>query len=414
MERNIKFTDFSVYKNNFPVLLKCNFEIEQGLFYVITGNNGAGKSSLLKEIEKKYRMKNQSVCSLYTEKIFEPHTSINQINIFINAPEFLNLLSDFFKTEDFSKSFKDFSSGQQQIITLCALVATKPQVLILDEPFDHIDENNSNLIADHLLELQENGSTIFLATHYVPKALKKNVQNVVMRGGSVVETKQPKVSTPKANETELESHKLNIYKYEVYNFIKSGITLKFLLPLLLSILILGAFTSNPDDQNFSSISTTIIWLAIIASTIALLPFTNSRKNLYIQIGVKPEKTFALLVIYNSVVTLVVTMFGFGSAGILFNQKIDNPILAIGVVTLAGIGLGVSITIVALITKSYINVGALLLLGLIAPLSMGVIRSWESTLENIVQTKNWFVFLLAFILILCSVSVAFAKELVNND
>jgi len=52
-----------------------------------------------------------------------------------------------------------------QKVQFITTVLHKPKILILDEPFSGFDPINANLIKSEIMQLKDNGATIFLSTH---------------------------------------------------------------------------------------------------------------------------------------------------------------------------------------------------------------------------------------------------------
>ena len=58
------------------------------------------------------------------------------------------------------------SGGQQQRVALSVVMAMQPSILLLDEPFANVDEENRQLILAQLLKInQENHTTIIITDH---------------------------------------------------------------------------------------------------------------------------------------------------------------------------------------------------------------------------------------------------------
>jgi len=62
----------------------------------------------------------------------------------------------------------------------------KPKVVILDEPTNNLDEDESQLLMAHLKSLQENGTTVVLITHDVEIACKFADRAIVMAKGKII------------------------------------------------------------------------------------------------------------------------------------------------------------------------------------------------------------------------------------
>ncbi len=63
------------------------------------------------------------------------------------------------------KKVETLSKGMSQKVQFIAAVVSKPEMLILDEPFSGLDPVNTDVIRDAVLELQAAGTTVIFSTH---------------------------------------------------------------------------------------------------------------------------------------------------------------------------------------------------------------------------------------------------------
>ena len=167
--------DLEIGYNNLP-LTKISFNLYKGQKLGIIGANGTGKSTLLKTIIGKERpisgsftlgynveigYFDQKMAELFSEKtIFDdfyeefPNLTVTEIR---------NSLAAFmFYGEDVFKQIKMLSGGEKVRYTLCKILKTKPNFLILDEP-----TNNMDIIGKETLEnmLKEYKGTVIFVSH---------------------------------------------------------------------------------------------------------------------------------------------------------------------------------------------------------------------------------------------------------
>ena len=64
-----------------------------------------------------------------------------------------------------SERFGNLSGGQQQRVLLARAIVARPQIVLLDEPFNGLDTENRAVLLNLLNELKENGTAIIAATH---------------------------------------------------------------------------------------------------------------------------------------------------------------------------------------------------------------------------------------------------------
>lgn len=83
------------------------------------------------------------------------------------AEELLGMF-DLYERKD--HKVKTFSKGMKQKLIIAMSLMNDPEILFLDEPTSGLDVMSSRLIKDMVLELNKEGKTIFLTTHYMEEA----------------------------------------------------------------------------------------------------------------------------------------------------------------------------------------------------------------------------------------------------
>jgi len=78
------------------------------------------------------------------------------------------------------------SQGQKQKLCIASVLATDPQIIILDEPTSQLDYRNSKNIHEILKKLNEDGKTILLIEHDTDFLAEYTSKMLVMNGGSIV------------------------------------------------------------------------------------------------------------------------------------------------------------------------------------------------------------------------------------
>ena len=135
------------------VLAKINLEVKYGDKIAIIGKNGIGKSTLLKTIEGKIEPISGSLSyglNINPGYFDQDMSDLNPSNTVLD--EFRNYLpnvplttarsalgSFLFKGEDVFKTINNLSGGEKVRLKLCKILYSKPNLLILDEPTNHMD-----------------------------------------------------------------------------------------------------------------------------------------------------------------------------------------------------------------------------------------------------------------------------------
>jgi ABC-type sulfate/molybdate transport systems ATPase subunit len=83
---------------------------------------------------------------------------------------------------------KYLSGGQQQRVALARVLALEPEILLLDEPFSHIDNYRKNALRRNLFAyLKSNGVTCLVATHDSTDALSFADETLVLQQGKIID-----------------------------------------------------------------------------------------------------------------------------------------------------------------------------------------------------------------------------------
>ncbi len=80
------------------------------------------------------------------------------------------LLSTFDLTKAAERKFGGYSKGMKRKLTIAAGIIHNPKILFLDEPTTGIDVASARQLRQLINDLHENGTTIFLTTHYIEEA----------------------------------------------------------------------------------------------------------------------------------------------------------------------------------------------------------------------------------------------------
>ncbi|WP_044401044.1 ABC transporter ATP-binding protein [Lacinutrix sp. Hel_I_90] len=189
----VKNLSFSYQKT--PVLKNLSFQAEPGESIAIIGESGSGKSTLLKVLRGEYDLDHGQIF-WKTEAILGPKYNLVIGNDFMKyvAQEFELMpfisvaenigkhLSNFYKEEKQQrvdelldvvelKAFantkvKRLSGGQKQRVALARALANAPEILLLDEPFSHIDNFKKQSLRRNVFSyLKEKNITCIVATH---------------------------------------------------------------------------------------------------------------------------------------------------------------------------------------------------------------------------------------------------------
>ena len=171
------------------ILHDIHISMEQGKVYGISGNNGSGKTVLMKCICGFLPVTSGSI--RIDGKIIGTEIDFPEsIGVIIETPGFLIHLSGLRNLEllaslrgqisteeirraiiraglnpDLKKPVAKYSLGMRQRLGIAQAIMEDPKFLILDEPFNGLDKHGAADIRALLLELKQRGKTILLASH---------------------------------------------------------------------------------------------------------------------------------------------------------------------------------------------------------------------------------------------------------
>ena len=199
-ERAISIKNLTKYYGKLQALDNISLEIKRGDFFAFLGPNGAGKTTTLNVLTGLSNFQRGEVkafgyntVSEYThtrrliglcaqEFNFDPFLTIHQLlayqaGYFGIPPKEASqrtdeLLKRFQLIEKRNVKHRALSGGMKKRLLICRALIHDPEILILDEPTAGCDLELKFLIWDHLTQLNNEGKTIFLTTHYMEEAEK--------------------------------------------------------------------------------------------------------------------------------------------------------------------------------------------------------------------------------------------------
>lgn len=164
------------------ILDGLNLELPRGQIYSILGATGVGKSLLLRliaSIEKvqtgEIRRASDKLSFVFQNQSFIPWLSIRKNFDFTQVrmdDEFISTLKKF-KLDNFLDSYpSELSGGTLQKLSLVRAFLDKHSLVLLDEPFSHIDYVQKYELYEFMLELWKSyRPSILMVTHDIEEAL---------------------------------------------------------------------------------------------------------------------------------------------------------------------------------------------------------------------------------------------------
>ena len=214
--------DISFSYNDTPNLNSISFSLTKGKNLALIGESGCGKSTLLKLIYGLYDLDEGQIFwndievlgpkyhlipgMPFMKYLAQDFDLMPFITVAENVGKYLSnfypeekkariaeLLEIVEMTEYANVKAKFLSGGQMQRVALARVLALEPEVLLLDEPFSHIDNFRKNSLRRKLFGyLKEKGITCIVATHDSTDVLAFADEVAIIKDGEIIESGIPK------------------------------------------------------------------------------------------------------------------------------------------------------------------------------------------------------------------------------
>lgn len=197
--------------------------VEEGEFLTVIGRSGCGKTTMLRMINglqkpdsgKVYaagedvgeadliRLRRKIGYVIQNKGLF-PHMTVEKNIIYVPvisgqkdkrqnrklAEELIGLVG--LEREMLDRYPEELSGGQQQRVGIARALASRPKLLLMDEPFGALDEITKRAMQNELLALQKKlGMTVVFITHDIREAMKLGDRVLVMEQGKIAQCDKP-------------------------------------------------------------------------------------------------------------------------------------------------------------------------------------------------------------------------------
>ena len=249
--RNVSYTYDYGNKETYKALDHVSFDVNQGDFLAIVGKTGAGKSTLIqmfnglllpdegevdidefvvskdpKKRSKKLFLLRKKVgmvfqfpeYQLFEESVLKD-VMFGPKNFGLKDDEAMVVAKSALNSVHISEKYYDrspfeLSGGEKRKVAIAGILASKPEIMVLDEPTAGLDPLAKLDIMNLLKELHDNGTTIILVTHDMDVVMNYASKVIVLNDAKLM-----KITTPDAlfNEPDVEKYSLEIptlYKFK--------------------------------------------------------------------------------------------------------------------------------------------------------------------------------------------------------
>ncbi len=196
--KNLRKT-YHTKKNEILAVEDFSLNLKQGEFVAIVGPSGCGKSTILGilcgldkassgkiEIDKNlkfgYMLQGDNLFdwrNIYKNCLLglELENNLTKENI-----KYVNKLLDTYGLKDFKKAYpNNLSGGMRQRVSLIRTLATKPDILFLDEPFSALDYQTRLAVSDDVYQIIKNEKkSAIMITHDISEAISMADRVIVL------------------------------------------------------------------------------------------------------------------------------------------------------------------------------------------------------------------------------------------
>lgn len=172
-----------------PVLKEVNLTLKVGQVYGVVGNNGSGKTVLMKcicgflpvttgtirvfgkEIGRDVDFPESLGVIIETPGFLTQYTGVKNLEILADMKRMISkadirlILKKVGLDPDMKKPVGKYSLGMRQRLGIAQAIMEDPRFLILDEPFNGLDKHGVEEMREYFLSLKKKGKTILLTSH---------------------------------------------------------------------------------------------------------------------------------------------------------------------------------------------------------------------------------------------------------
>lgn len=202
---------------------QVNIHVTRGEIHALVGENGAGKSTLMNVLSGIYPFgsytgdiiydgevcqfktlrdsEKKGIVIIHQELALIPELSIGE-NMFLGNERRTKFGIDWDRTyyeaeqhmhqvglkEEATTLIKDIGTGKQQLVEIAKALSKNVKLLILDEPTSSLNEADSKMLLNLLLEFKKQGMTSIIISHKLNEIAYVADQITVLRDGATIET----------------------------------------------------------------------------------------------------------------------------------------------------------------------------------------------------------------------------------
>lgn len=152
----LELENLNVFFGKKLFLKDINLSIKSSTIYHLVGENGSGKSTLLGELAKDARE---------LEIGYLPQVAHQYPKVHFLLKDISNVEYPFYPKELFTKEWHKASGGERKKALIAKTFSEAKDLIILDEPFNHLDKKTCKQIVQCIEDFVKNGKTVIFTAH---------------------------------------------------------------------------------------------------------------------------------------------------------------------------------------------------------------------------------------------------------
>jgi NitT/TauT family transport system ATP-binding protein len=197
------YKEFRTRTDTLVAIDRISLEIDQGAFFMIVGPSGCGKTTLLRILagldtptSGEVRIAQEDPSKPGNSMVFQGDSIFPWMTVWDNAayglrmrnrpqPEIDEVVGHYLDRTGLTRFASAYphqlSGGMKQRVSIARAFANDPEILLMDEPFSALDEQNRTLLQEELLRIwDETKKTVVFITHSVDEAVTLGDRIMVM------------------------------------------------------------------------------------------------------------------------------------------------------------------------------------------------------------------------------------------
>ena len=199
-------------RGELQALKGVTFDIEAGEFFGLLGPNGAGKTTLISilagltrptggrvrvlghDVQTDYAAARRALGVVPQELVFDPFFNVREalrfqsgyFGIHHNDDWIDELLTGLGLADKAGANMRQLSGGMKRRVLVAQALVHRPPVIVLDEPTAGVDVELRQTLWQFISQLNKQGSTVLLTTHYLEEAEALCGRIAMLRQGQLV------------------------------------------------------------------------------------------------------------------------------------------------------------------------------------------------------------------------------------